>query len=172
MDNDVDVPPMLEVVIRRNSSIYEARESTEIKKIGIDEAIEMCSTKLSYLHYTVFTLRGLYFAAASLDTNVLVFLSGCASETFSLNAVQQSSIFSVAIVGDFIGSLVWGQFAHVFGRRDAYLASARVMLLFGILSGFATSYSMLLGFRFMVKTMHEQSITIIILIITSLVYTF
>lgn len=73
--------------------------------------------------------------------------------TFSLihtfhttNAV--SLTLAVFFIGSFIGALFWGRLADYFGRKLIFLVDLAIMAVFAVLSGFATSLTMLWAFRF------------------------
>lgn len=113
--------------------------------LTLDDLLE--HSPVGFFQYRLLLLCGFMFMADSLEVNLLVFISTCASIEWNLSHAQQASITSVVFVGMVIGSLFWGIIADRYGRKTTFLMAASLISAGGFLSGIAPSFGWLLFFR-------------------------
>mmetsp|Transcript_11982 Transcript_11982/g.15678 ORF Transcript_11982/g.15678 Transcript_11982/m.15678 type:complete len:228 (-) Transcript_11982:21-704(-) len=85
--------------------------------------------------------------ADAMELSLLAFLTPCAQAEFDLTDSEASMISSVVFLGSFIGSIFFGIYADIQGRKSAYIISLSIIALFGIATFFAPNYRVLLLFR-------------------------
>lgn len=66
---------------------------------------------------------------------------------FSLNTAQTSILAVSTYAGTFIGAIIIGNLADIFGRRTMYIADIVFYIVFAITSGLSINYLMLVGSR-------------------------
>jgi MFS family permease len=115
------------------------------KAITLDEALEM--NKVGFYHYRILLLCGLAFMADALEVNLLSFLSTCAGAEWDLTDTQKASITGVVFAGIILGSGFWGIISDWYGRKIGFILATAIITFGGVLTGFATSYPLLLFFR-------------------------
>jgi MFS family permease len=111
----------------------------------LDEVLE--KNKVGLYQYRLLLLCGLAFMADSLEVNLLSFLSVCAAKEWGLTAPQEASITAIVFAGIICGSGFWGILSDRYGRKRAFVCATAVICIGGLLTGFATSFSLLLLFR-------------------------
>jgi len=101
--------------------------------------------------YVLFIVCGLGYAADSIETGLLTFLSSTIDKEWpSVHGFELNLITVGVFVGEFLGCFIWGPLADRFGRRRAFLTSNICLLLFGGLSAAAQTYWQFVLVRFLV----------------------
>lgn len=113
--------------------------------ITLDAALELNS--VGFYQYRLLLLCGFAFMADALEVNLLSFLSVCAAKEWNLSDAEEASITGIVFAGIICGSGFWGVLSDWYGRKRAFIFATAVITLGGILTGFATSFPLLLFFR-------------------------
>lgn len=93
---------------------------------------------------------GLCFTADSTEIMLLSLLSLTLQSEWGLTANQTASMTACVFAGSLVGTLTFGFLGDHWGRRPAFLMACFFIIVFGLLTAFATDYASLLGIRFMV----------------------
>ena len=81
--------------------------------------------------------------ADSMEFSLLSFLSICVGIDWNLSSSQTALISSVVFIGELLGSLCWGKIADSYGRRSSFMFGCSIIVIFGFMSAFATSFVVL-----------------------------
>jgi MFS family permease len=113
--------------------------------LTLDEALEY--NEPGFYQYRLLLLCGFAFMADALEVNLLSFISVCAGKEWNLSNSEEASITAVVFVGIVCGSGFWGVLSDWYGRKRSFLFATALISLGGLLTGFATSFPLLLLFR-------------------------
>lgn len=113
--------------------------------ITLDDALEM--NKVGFYQYRLLLLCGFAFMADALEVNLLSFLSVCAGKEWDLSDAEEASITGIVFAGIVCGSGFWGILSDKYGRKIAFIFATTIITVGGLLTGFATSFPLLLFFR-------------------------
>ena len=111
----------------------------------LDEALD--TVKYGTYQYRVLFFACLCCAAMSMESNLLVFLSPCASEYFGQSAVAEADLGTAVFSTSVIGTLVLGVISDVHGRWVVDMGAAAMGTMFGMLSATSTKYYQLVIYR-------------------------
>lgn len=115
---------------------------------SIDEAID--AVGFGRFQVRLVIISGLLFMADAMEIMLLSFLQILIRDEWNLTAEDEASITAVVFLGELPGALFWGYLGDRIGRRKAFLFSTTFVAVYGILSAFATNFTMLLVFRALV----------------------
>jgi putative MFS transporter len=115
---------------------------------SLDDILERMP--ISMFHYRMLVLCGLVFMADGMEVALLTYMSTCAGDEWHLSDGQRASIVSAVFAGEMCGSMFWGPFADMYGRRKGFLFASIVIFTAGFLSGVSPSYEWLMFFRTLV----------------------
>ena len=90
---------------------------------------------------------GFLWAADSMEMMINSILSPILKCDWKLSSVQESTISTVAFMGQAIGAVGWGYLSDSYGRKITLCASAALVFLFGVASSQAPSYWFMLVCR-------------------------
>ena len=131
-----------------NQSAQSTLIDGQCPQLTLDEALDM--NLVGVFHYRLLFLCGLAFMADSLEVNLMTFLATCAGEEWNLTKQQQAAVSGIVFAGILIGSLFWGIFADRYGRKKTFLLACGIISFFGLCSGLAPNYIVLIIFRALV----------------------
>lgn len=114
----------------------------------LDSSLECLG--MGKFQYFLLILCGLNFMSDALEVNLLSYLSACTSDTWSLSSSEQASLSGVVFIGIMVGSIYWGSFADIYGRRKTFIYSSCLILLGGVVTTFVTNFLSLIFIRFLV----------------------
>ena len=124
--------------------------ATAIGSTPLDRTIDQIG--MGRYQWTVLILSGLGWAADNMWIQavaiILPYVQASFSVTDRLIGIASSSIF----VGMFIGSLAWGSISDSYGRRAAFNITLLIAAIFGSLSAFSASFTVLCLLLFCVGT--------------------
>ena len=125
-----------------------AEYGTPPRSYTIDEAIE----RVGYGNFqrVVFWTVGTFNSSDAIEILLLSYLSIVLQVEWNLTNTERAFIVSSVFFGALIGGNILGKFGDIYGRRQAFIAAASLMAVFGILTATATSYAWLLFFRSLV----------------------
>ena len=122
---------------RSSSSIFNSssarRDDDSIVSMSLDEALE--ANRMGLFQYRLFLLCGLAFMCDALQVGLLSFIGTCAGDEWGLSDRERASITGIVFIGTVLGSMFWGQFAEIYGRKLAFLLVCIVITVGGMLSG-------------------------------------
>jgi MFS family permease len=100
----------------------------------------------------LFFAAGLAFASDAVEVTLLSFLSYILmdDDIMGLSSMQSAALTSSVFAGMILGSLFFGVFADIYGRRLSFLYSSTVVASAGVLSSLAPSYRVLVFLRCLV----------------------
>jgi MFS family permease len=113
--------------------------------LTLDEALE--KNPIGFYQYRLLLLCGLAFMTDALEVNLLSFLSVCAGKEWNLSSGQEASITGIVFAGIIVGSGFWGILSDKYGRKKSFIVATALISLGGLLTGFASSFPLLLFYR-------------------------
>lgn len=139
------------IIYGLNANTTSSNQHSKRLTLTMDEAIE----RLGYgrfQHYLLWA-AGLCMMADGLEVLLLSFLTlvlQSSDSQWNLTSTQTSSITASVFLGAFVGSLVLGRLADVWGRKPVFTLTAAIIAIFGLASGVAPTYNILILCRFAV----------------------
>ena len=125
-----------------------AENEDKSHKRSIDSVLE--SIPVGWFHYRLAIICGAAFMADSMEVTLLSYISTCAGDDWDLSDSEKATITSLVFAGALLGSLFWGRFADIYGRKMSFIAACIVISASGLLSAASPSYPWLLTFRALV----------------------
>jgi MFS transporter, PHS family, inorganic phosphate transporter len=95
---------------------------------------------LSRFHRRAVVISGMGFFTDAYDLFVISTVATLVKAQWHLTTTQTSWVSGAAILGAFIGAVVFGRIADIFGRKSVYAAVAIVMIIGALTSAFATGF--------------------------------
>jgi MFS family permease len=92
----------------------------------------------SRFHTRAIVISGMGFFTDAYDLFVISTVAALVKTQWHLSTTQTSWVTGSAILGAFIGAMVFGRIADVFGRKSVYATVAVIMIIGAISSAFAT----------------------------------
>jgi len=102
---------------------------------------------VGYFQYRLLFMCGLAFMADALEVTLLSFLTACVGVDWDLSNAEKATLTGMVFLGIVLGSLFFGHFADVYGRRTSYLYSCLLISCGGLLSALSPSCYILIAFR-------------------------
>ena len=96
------------------------------------------------------SILGLCFAADSMEVLLLSFLAVVVQSEWNLTSEQTSTITASVFLGAMTGTLLLGPLGDKFGRKPAFVLSAAIIAIFGLLTAVANNLTSLIIIRFLV----------------------
>lgn len=103
--------------------------------------------KISSLQKIVLLFGFLLFFCEGLDTGIIGFIAPALIDSWGISKAELAPVFSAALVGMVIGSLVAGPMSDYLGRKWIILIGTLIFSIFTIMCGFASSPSELVIYR-------------------------
>jgi MFS family permease len=102
----------------------------------------------STFHRRAVVISGMGFFTDAYDLFVISTVAALVKTQWHLSTTQTSWVTGSAILAAFIGALVFGRIADLFGRKSVYAVVAIIMIVGAITSAFATGFLWLVAGRF------------------------
>jgi MFS transporter, PHS family, inorganic phosphate transporter len=94
----------------------------------------------SRFHSRAVVISGMGFFTDAYDLFVISTVAALVKTQWHLSTTEASWVTGAAILGAFIGAVVFGRIADVLGRKSVYAAVAVVMIIGAVTSAFATGF--------------------------------
>jgi PHS family inorganic phosphate transporter-like MFS transporter len=104
---------------------------------------------ISKFHLRTVLVSGMGFFTDAYDLFVIGIASALIATQWNLSSGRLALLNSTMLLAAFLGALIFGHFADVFGRKRVYWIVAMIMILGALGSAFSPSYWVLIGFRFL-----------------------
>ncbi|MHB1986946.1 MAG: MFS transporter [Acidimicrobiales bacterium] len=104
---------------------------------------------LSRFHRRAVIVSGIGFFTDAYDLFVISTVSALTAVEWHLSTAMTSWVTGAAVLGAFVGALVFGRMADLFGRKRIYVAVAAIMVVGALLSATAQDVFWLIGARFL-----------------------
>jgi MFS family permease len=135
----------------------EVEESLDQPVVEIDDSsLELCTVNeaVEKIGFGIFqivalNLSGLAWSAVAMEILLLTILSPILKLEWNLTALQEATLTAVVFVGFFFGSIFWGFYADMYGRKWGLFFAAVLTSCFGILCAFSPSYEAMAFLRTM-----------------------
>ena len=115
---------------------------------SIDQAVD--AVGMSPFQHGILCAAGLCFMADSMEVLLLSFLALVLQQEWGLTEHETAFITSSVFVGALMGTLTLGPLGDRIGRRPVMIATATLILVFGLLTALATTLPTLVLCRFLV----------------------
>lgn len=116
-------------------------------RISFDRALELGGT--GAFQRRLLGIFGLVWAADAMQVLAVGFTAGSIAKSFGLTVPQALQTGTLFFLGMLIGASVFGRLADRYGRRNVLIWTVAADAVFGLMSVFAPSFAVLLGFRFL-----------------------
>jgi MFS transporter, AAHS family, 4-hydroxybenzoate transporter len=116
-------------------------------KININKVVDNC--RLGLFHWGIFLLCGLCLIMDGFDLQAIGFVAPEVTREWHVQSGDMRTIFSAALVGVLIGSLLLSALADRIGRRPVLIGATLYFALFSFLTARVTTPSELLYVRFL-----------------------
>ncbi|HUD69862.1 MAG TPA: MFS transporter [Acidimicrobiales bacterium] len=103
---------------------------------------------ISRFHRRTVVISGMGFFTDAYDLFVIGTVAAILTTQWHLSTLQTSWVTGAAILGAFIGAIVFGRIADVFGRKTVYFTVAVIMVLGALASALAPGFYVLVVARF------------------------
>lgn len=132
-----------------------ARRTAQHHRVGIeghlraeDVADALDEVPLSRFHRRAVVVSGMGFFTDAYDLFVIATVAALVSTQWHLTTAQTSWVSGAAVLGAFVGAMVFGRLADLGGRKKVYALVAAVMVIGAISSALAPNLLMLILARF------------------------
>jgi len=105
---------------------------------------------VSGFHYKMLAVTGLGWLFDSMDTGLIAFVLPVLAKEWGLTTGQMGWIGSIGLIGMALGAVLAGTFADRIGRKQVFTITVLLYSLSTGMCALASSYEMLLFFRFLV----------------------
>jgi PHS family inorganic phosphate transporter-like MFS transporter len=116
------------------------------RKAGLLQALD--EAPLSAFHRKAVVVSGVGFFTDAYDLFVISTVAALASAQWHLDTTETSWVTGSAILGAFVGAIVFGRLADVLGRKKIYAVVAAIMIAGAIAGAFAPDFVFLAAARF------------------------
>eukprot|EP00752_Nemacystus_decipiens_P015681 g13995.t1 len=93
---------------------------------------------------------GLAIGTDGIEVTLLSYLVPCVAAEWNLSSLQQGSLTASVFAGELLGAIILGVMSDAYGRRPAFQVATLLVVLFGLLTTFATGFWSLVIFRSLV----------------------
>lgn len=121
-------------------------ESSPRQPSGVAELLDQAPR--SRFHRRAVVISGIGFFTDAYDLFVISTVAALATSQWHLSTTMTSWVTGSAILGAFVGALVFGRLADLFGRKSVYVTVAVVMVVGALFSAFAQDALWLILARF------------------------
>ncbi len=103
----------------------------------------------SRFHHRAVLISGMGFFTDAYDLFVIGTVASIVQTQWSLSTTETSWVSGAAVLGAFVGAMIFGRIADVIGRKSVYTMVALIMIVGAVVSAFAPNVIVLIGARFL-----------------------
>jgi len=116
-------------------------------QIPLDQVLSKIG--LGYFHMRLWWICGFGFSAAAIEVVLMSFVfPELARGPWKLDEYQLGALATIIGCGSIFGTTLFGGLADMYGRRNVFMITVVIVVVFGLASSFASSYYWLAGLRF------------------------
>jgi MFS family permease len=130
-----------------DESEVEIDDSRPLELCTVDEAVEKIG--FGFFQFIAMSFSGIVWMVEAFEILLLTMLSAVLKCEWGLTEVEEATLTSVVFVGFFFGSIFWGFYADMYGRKWGLFFAAVLTSCFGILCAFSPSYEAMAFLRTM-----------------------
>lgn len=120
-----------------------------VSRVPLDQVLSKIG--LGWFHFRLWWICGFGFSAAAVEVVLMSFVfPELARAPWELNEYQLGILATVIGCGSICGTMLFGSLADKYGRRGVFMTTVCIVVVFGVLSAFSTSWYWLGGLRFCV----------------------
>lgn len=130
-------------MLRRKNGCHNVLVTSTSRSISVDTAID--SIGLGRFQWQLLAICGLTWAADAMEVLLMAFALPGVSASFGIakGAPAATVLLSATFAGMLIGALFWGWLADRVGRRNVFLVTVSLGVVFGLLGAFAPNLATL-----------------------------
>mmetsp|Transcript_48405 Transcript_48405/g.138301 ORF Transcript_48405/g.138301 Transcript_48405/m.138301 type:complete len:477 (+) Transcript_48405:75-1505(+) len=117
-------------------------------QVALDEVLSRIG--IGWFHLRLLLVCGLGFSSAAIEVVLTAFLFPELRQHWDLNEYQLGALPSLVGFGSITGELVWGFLADRYGRREVFMVTVCIVVVFGVASALSQSFRSLYILRFIV----------------------
>ena len=103
----------------------------------------------SRFHHRAVLISGMGFFTDAYDLFVIGTVASIVQTEWSLSTTETSWVSGAAVLGAFVGAMIFGRIADIIGRKSVYTMVALIMIVGAVVSAFAPNVIVLIGARFL-----------------------
>ncbi len=103
----------------------------------------------SRFHHRAVLISGMGFFTDAYDLFVIGTVASIVQTQWSLSTTETSWVSGAAVLGAFVGAMIFGRIADIIGRKSVYTMVALIMIVGAVVSAFAPNVIVLIGARFL-----------------------
>ncbi|HUY29920.1 MAG TPA: MFS transporter [Acidimicrobiales bacterium] len=115
--------------------------------VSVDDLLDDAPT--SRFHRKAVLVSGVGFFTDAYDLFVIGTVAALVTTQWHLSTAETSWVSGSAILGAFVGALVFGRIADLLGRKRVYAMVAAIMIVGAVASAVAPGFAVLVGARFL-----------------------